>query len=226
MVPRAFPYGRHLVCLLMAMTGSAAAVPPPDPGSDWADSRLETLCEYGIALALGGEAARAESVFLSLLSEAPGDPRALNNLGNVALLEGDAGAAYHFYLRASTSDSTDPGILLNQATALMLLGERDGALRTAQSGVSRAGGLDRAADLLGLAFEEQGPEGSRGGKKPLNREEALLLLERAAAKVPADSVRVETPVDQPDKPPSHSWRLAGPRAVDSADSTAAVYWKR
>src|SRR5947207_3786352 len=81
--------------------------------------------EYGVTLAISGEEARAESIFVTMLSHTRGDARALNNLGNLRLLRGETGVALAFYERALRGDSLDPGIHLNRATALMLIGDKD-----------------------------------------------------------------------------------------------------
>src|SRR5439155_1382297 len=84
----------------IAMThGAEAASPPPAPAANPPDANLlRAECEYGIALALAGADASAESAFVSLLSHAPGDARALNNLGNTHLLRG----ASHVAIRRGT----------------------------------------------------------------------------------------------------------------------------
>src|SRR6266481_7519779 len=84
--------------LVTAMTGGTEAATLPTPAISPPDSsRLRAECEYGIALALAGADARAESAFVSLLSHVPGDARALNNLGNTHLLRGDLDVALAFY---------------------------------------------------------------------------------------------------------------------------------
>lgn len=204
-----------------ALPGMASAA-----GSAVPAASTDSLCEYGIALALGGESARAESVFIALLSRVPGDARALNNIGNVALLNGDPRSAAAFYRRAAEADSADPGIDLNRATALALLGDSTEALMAAESAVTRVGGVEPAAGLLGLFVEpNDSPEGQRGSRKPLSREEALQLLRVAAGKVPTDTTRAETTA-APLKTPVRRWRLAGPRSSDAAEPVAAVYWKK
>jgi len=212
---------------LMLLLGAAAAQTGFAPMRVSAESPASTeiLCEYGITLALAGQGARAESVFISLLSRLPGDARALNNLGNLALLNGDPESAERFYRRAAEADSADPGVDLNRATALSLLGDETEALRSAEFGVTRAGGVEPAASLLGIFIERDSPEEQRGSRKGLSREEALQLLRIAAGKVPPDSTRVKSTA-VPAKTPSTRWRLAGPRSSDADEPIAAVYWKR
>src|SRR5690349_23088275 len=109
--------------------------------------------EYGVTLAVSGEEARAESIFVTMLSHTKGDARALNNLGNLRLLRGEAGVALAFYERALRGDSMDAGIHLNRATALMLIGDKDRSAASFARGVNLAGGVDQAEALLGLGPE-------------------------------------------------------------------------
>ena len=95
-------------------------------GVSWSGvESLEAECDYGITLALSGNPARAESVFVSLLSHSPGDARALTNLGNLELMQGEPDVALVFYGRAAQIDTADAGIILNRAVALMILGDED-----------------------------------------------------------------------------------------------------
>ena len=100
----------------MAWAGIALLVSTsPLFAADPSDSRGD----YGVTLAITGEAARAESVFVTMLSHTRGDSRALNNLGNLRLLRGETGVALAFYERALRGDSLDAGIQLNRAAAVL-----------------------------------------------------------------------------------------------------------
>jgi len=210
-----------VVAILIATIPVASAAEEQAP--------LEKECEYGITLALAGQDAAAESVFVSLLSHAPKDARALNNLGNVHLLRGNLDVALVFYSRALEADSTDAGIMLNQGTALMLEGEDDLAQARATEGVRRAGGTKQAALLLGLHDEGSGEEASRGAERAyVNKDEILSLLRAAARSVPADSSHAVTPpAGEPgakSKKRSPTWRSAGARGGEG-DAATVVYWK-
>jgi Flp pilus assembly protein TadD len=218
--------------LTIAMThGAEAASPPPSPGAPPSDSsRLRAECEYGIALALAGADARAESAFVSLLSHAPGDARALNNLGNTHLLRGDFDVALAFYQQASEADTSDPGILLNGATALMLRGDEEEAQILAAEGVRRAGGVRQAAQLLGLKAPEPSSETPKAGDRAyVRKDEVLALLRAAAANVPPDSSKARQPGASGaprarKRPPT--WRSAGARGAEGTDVSVVVYWKQ
>jgi len=208
---------------------AAAALSVSTPAHAGASpEELQRECEYGVALALSGQAARAESVFVSLLSHAPGDPRALTNLGNLHLLRDEPEVALAFYDRALRSDSTDAGIFLNEATALMLLGEEATAEDLAREGVRRAGGPRSAAQLLGLRYEGTQEESPKAAQRAyISREEVLELLRAAAQKVPADSSRAAAtrPASQ-GKKPAPTWRSAGARGAADVEGAALLYWKR
>ena len=199
-----------------------AEEPVADPGA--------RACEYGITLALSGEGATAESIFVSLLSRSPGDPRALNNLGNLRLWRGDADVALAFYARAEEADSADPGIALNEATALLIAGEEEDANARAAEGVRRAGGPEEAARLLGLRYEGDDSEAARASDRvQVSRDEVIALLRAATRAVPADSARAKQAAAGPGakgRKPIPAWRSAGARGAAGSDAAAVVYWKR
>jgi len=186
---------------------------------------LQAESDYGVALALQGRTAPAESVFISLLSHSPRDARALNNLGNLALLRDDLGLALSFYDRAREGDSMDAGILLNEATVWMLAGEVEMAQSAAARGISQAGGLTQAAKLLGVTSADAMATLAKGDRRSfLDKEEVLVLLRLAAGKVPSDTVKT---APHPEPRRGVAWRSAGARGADPDESSAAlVYWKR
>ena len=202
------------VALLVAMSAHAA---------DKADSRAD----LGVTLAIGGSETSAESVFVSMLSHTRGDARALNNLGNLRLLRGEAGVALAFYDRALKGDSLDAGIHLNRATSLMLLGDQKRSEAAFATGVKLAGGVDRAMALLNLPPDNAPVD--RGAKKTaINPEQLKSMLKRAAATVPKDQIKmVDSEVTtNPASKTSSAWRSAGARASDGAEAPMLLYWKR
>lgn len=217
--------------LILPVLGLLLSPVPARPAEAASADAARGECELGITLALLGRPAAAESVFTSLLSHAPGDPRALTNLGNLAMLRGEAGLALVFYGRARDADSTDAGIVLNEATALLLLGEDAQAAARAGDGVRAAGGARAAASLLGLRLSAADAEATKAADRAyVGKDEVLDMLRAAAGRVPADSVRAAgaasdtsaTPVRK--RPPL--WRSAGARAGATADAATLVYWKR
>ena len=196
---------RRVGLMWAAVALLAWALPRPASGQA-ADQRGE----YGVTLAISGEEARAESVFVTMLSHTRGDARALNNLGNLRLLRGETGVALAFYDRALKGDSLDPGIHLNRATALMMLGDQQRSQQAFAVGVKLAGGLEPAQALLGLPPESQQP------------------AEKAAASVPKDSLRIMDSSVSTGAAGTHksAWRSAGARASDGSDTPLILYWKR
>jgi hypothetical protein len=192
-----------------------------------ADKPAESRGELGVSLAITGEEARAESVFVSMLSHTRGDARALNNLGNLRLLRGESGVALAFYDRAIRGDSEDAGIHLNRATALMLMGDQKRADEAFAQGTKLAGGLDRAMGLLNLPPDGQPAERS-AKKTAINTEQLKAMLKRAAASVPKDSLRlIDSEVaSSPASRQTSAWRSAGARASDGGEASMLLYWKR
>lgn len=186
----------------------------------------EAQAEYGVTLAMSGEGARAESVFVSLLSNSRGDARALNNLGNLRLLRGEFGVALAFYDRALRGDSLDAGIQMNRATALLLMGDEPRAGMAASEAVRLAGGVDAAGALVGL--KRDGATAAKASQSAVvNKDEIRSLLESAAAAVPSDTTRAQAaPAGDPaKKKTTPTWRSAGARASDASDAATVLYWK-
>jgi hypothetical protein len=194
----------------------------PAPASPPAPNRAD----MGVSLAMNGEVARAESLFVSMLSDVRGDARALNNLGNLKILHGDLGVALAFYDRAAKGDSADAGIQLNRATALLLMGDDARAQDAAARGVKLAGGEANALALLGLKDDTE-PE--RADKQAyVNKSEIRALLKNAAATVPNASAKPASGTSAPTakSKTGTAWRSAGPRAADQSDAANVLYWKR
>lgn len=200
-----------------------------------ARDELGAECDLGVTLALSGDDAGAESVFISLLSHSPRDSRALTNLGNLHLVRGEPDLALAFYERAGNLDSLDAGIILNQAVALMLLGDQEMAERRASQGIELAGGVREASSLLGLRRTEQEAE-DRGadtsGEKPhVAKNEIAALLSAAKQGVPVDPTQAggrsqyAAQSKQPGQP-ARSFRSAGTRASGESVVADMIYWKR
>lgn len=213
-----------------ATHGSAAAQGVAGPGvpTAGADSALGRRADHGIALALGGELRAAEAAFTSLLAAAPGDPRALANLGNVRALNGDLEVALAFYDQALRAAPRQAGIVLNRATVLLLLGETDRAELEAARGIELAGGEAEAATLLGLPSARGVVTARASEPRFVSREEIRALLTAARARVPGDSMRAAAPDSARHRArrPSRTWRSAGPRAGDRGDLAAVLCWMR
>ena len=201
---------------VMAAASPLLAATAPDNRSD-----------YGVSLAISGEEARAESIFVSMLSHTRGDTRALNNLGNIRLLRGETGVALAFYERALRGDSLDAGIHLNRATALMLLGDQVRSEQAFAFGVKLAGGLENAQALLGISPEKQ-PTDKAAKKTVIDPEQLRAMLKHAATSVPKDSVRLldSNVASSTTGKKTSTWRSAGARASDGSDTPLILYWKR
>jgi len=208
------------MALALLVSGSAALAADKD-------TKTDSRADYGVTLAIGGSETQAESIFVSMLSHTRGDARALNNLGNLRLLRGESGVALAFYDRALKGDAADPGIFLNRATALMLLGDQKRSEEAFATGIKMAGGYDKAMILLNLP-----PDGApvdRGAKKTaINPEQLKSMLKRAAATVPKDQIKVvdSEVAAQPGSKTSSTWRSAGARASDGSEASTLLYWKR
>jgi hypothetical protein len=143
--------------------------------------------------------------------------------------------ALAFYERAGKLDSLDAGIVLNQAVALMLLGDQEMAERRASRGIEIAGGVREASSLLGLRRTEQEAEdrgADKSAEKPhIAKNEIASLLSAAKQSVPADSTQAggksqsQAQSKQPGQP-ARSFRSAGTRASGESVVADMIYWKR
>ena len=206
--------------LLALLVAPAHATEPAPPGNQM---------DYGITLAMTGNLARAESVFVSLMAPGHGDSRAFNNLGNLELLRGEVEVALAFYERAIHSDSTDAGIRLNHSVALMLLGREEESKDEAAAGVKLAGGLPAASALLGLHPPDSTGGEARGAQKTyISPDEVRAMLSAAARGVPRDSTARSgalAPGGKPNRRAAPTWRSGGPRAAQDSDAHTILYWK-
>jgi len=185
---------------------------------------LETGESNKLALvhALDGRVAEARAVWDSVLVADPANATALNNRGNLALLEGRASEAATYYAKARALDR-DPGTILNQGLALFAQGDVPGA--DAKFGEALALLPDPAAAerLLGLPA----PVSGHGEAKRFTVEEIRQRLHLAAQRVPKqESNRGEkeagTPSGAPVKVVS---KVSGARASDLRSSARVMYWK-
>jgi tetratricopeptide (TPR) repeat protein len=194
-------------------------------------SAADSRSEYGVTLAISGEEARAESLFITMLSHTRGDARALNNLGNIRLLRGETGVALAFYERALRGDSTDAGIHLNHATALMMIGDKNRSERAFARGVKLAGGVEQAQALLGIPPEKQPndkqPSERADKKTTIDPEQVRAMLKQAASTIPTEKVESSSSGTAKTTGKNQAaWRSAGPRASDGSETTQLLYWKR
>jgi tetratricopeptide (TPR) repeat protein len=181
--------------------------------------------DYGVTLAMSGEEARAESLFITMLSHTRGDARALNNLGNIRLLRDETSVALAFYDRALRGDSLDAGIHLNRATALLVMGDSDRAAIAYARGVQLAGGVEQAQALLGILPEKQ-PDERASKKTVIDPEQVRAMLKQAAAAVPTAAVQPAASGGRKGGKTASAWRSAGPRASDGSETPGLLYWKR
>lgn len=211
--------GMIVALLAMASTALAAETAPAKP--------TNTNAEFGVTLAIGGQESAAESVFVSMLSHTKGDARALNNLGNIRLLRGEAGVALAFYDRAIRGDETDAGIHLNRAAALMLMGDAKRSEEAFATGVKMAGGIEKAQELLNLP-PENAPVDKGAKKTAINPEQMRAMLKKAAASVPKDQIKPASTTTQTasNTKNNSAWRSAGARSSDGSEATTLLYWKR
>lgn len=216
--------GAGAVLALCVLAAGFAAGADPAPGSE--------KCEFGVTLALEGQLAASESVFVSLLSDLPADARALNNLGNISALRGDLDVALVFYQRSLAADSTDAGVQLNRATVLMLTGDEERAKREAARAVRMAGGVKELAAITGIgAPEEEADRPAKASDKVfVDKQEVRDLLRGAMVPLKPEPAATDTTASQGSPPEASKkrarlWKSAAPRASDASQAALVLYWK-
>jgi tetratricopeptide (TPR) repeat protein len=184
------------------------------------DDRVTLRSQLGIIYAQNGQVDDARKEFVKLLEEPNGRAAALTNLGNLAVLEGNVDVALENYNQAAALDTVDGGILLDLGLALKSAGKDADADAAFSRALTKAGGKDRAAYLLGVKTDDG--DTSKGKVTKLSSEEIKALLSKASARVPAANAAASgkdasrTPVVS---------RPGGARAADVSATPATLYWK-
>jgi Flp pilus assembly protein TadD len=146
------------------------------------DDRVTLRSQLGIIYAQNGQTDDARKEFVKLLEEPNGRAAALTNLGNLAVLEGKVDVALENYNQAAALDTVDGGILLDLGLALKSAGKDAEADAAFARALTKAGGQERAAYLLGVKSDDG--DTSKGKVTKLSSEEIKALLSKASARVP------------------------------------------
>jgi hypothetical protein len=183
---------------------------------------VEQENQLALVRALDGQVADAGAAWDAMLAQDPANATALNNRGNVALLEGRADSAAAYYARARAAER-DPGTILNQGLAAWARGDEKGA--DAYFGEALALLPDPAAAerLLALPL----PVGGQAGARRLTVEEIRQRLHLAAQRVPRlDATSSSAPgVAAPGGSVKVVSKVSGARASDLKSTARVVYWK-
>jgi len=181
-----------------------------------------TQNQFALVHALDGRVVEAAAIWDSLLQANPADATALNNRGNVALLEGRASEAARYYDRARTLDR-DPGTILNQGLAAFAQGDVAGADVRFGEALALLPDPAAAERLLGL------PAPVPGNAEPrrLTVEEIRQRLHLAAQRVPKQDPNAlpQDPGAPQGNPAKVVSKVSGARASDLRSSARVMYWK-
>jgi len=187
-------------------------------------SSRDVLQENQLALvrALDGQVVEASAAWDVMLVADPANATALNNRGNIALLEGKADSAATYYARARAVEK-DPGTILNQGLAAYARGDEKGADRYFGEALALLPDPAAAERLLALPA----PAGGQGSARRLTVEEIRQRLHLAAQRVPKqDSVSSNAPdAGAPGGPVKVVSKVSGARASDLKSSARVMYWK-
>ena len=175
--------------------------------------------QLGIIYAQNGQNDEARKEFVTLLEEPTGRAAALTNLGNLAVLEGKLDVALENYNQAAAIDTVDGGILLDLGLALKMAGKDDDATAAFAKALTKTGGEERAAYLLGVKTDS---DTSKGKVTKLSNEEIKAMLSKARTRVP-EATNASTSKDT-GKTQIVS-RPGGSRAADMGVGPTSFYWK-
>jgi tetratricopeptide (TPR) repeat protein len=182
--------------------------------------KVTLRAQLGIIYAQNGQYDEAKKEFVTLLEEPTGRPAALTNLGNLAVLDGKVDVALENYTQAAALDTADGGILLDLGLALKMAGKDDEATAAFARALTKAGGEERAAYLLGVRTDEG--DTSKGKVSKLSNEEIKAMLAKARTRVP----EATTPPAGKDQTRTQVVsRPGGARASDMGVGPTSFYWK-
>jgi tetratricopeptide (TPR) repeat protein len=176
--------------------------------------------QLGIIYAQNGDNERARTEFTTLLEEPTGRAAALTNLGNLAVLDGKVDVGLENYRQAAALDTSDGGILLDLGLALKMAGRDDEATTAFSRALTKAGGEERAAYLLGVRTDEG--DTSKGKVTKLSNEEIKAMLAKARTRVP-EATNTSAGKDQARTQVVS--RPGGARASDMGVGPTSFYWK-
>jgi tetratricopeptide (TPR) repeat protein len=209
-----------VLTLAVLSVGSVPAVLAGDdtvaPEEQPAQSEVSLRAQLGIIYAQNGMHREAKQEFMKLVELPEGRAAALTNLGNLSFLDGNVEEALESYQQAAALDSQDPGILLNQGLAFKVLGDAESAEQVFTAAVEMAGGVDKAAYLLGLHTVD---DTGRGKVSKMTADELRQMLVKADTKVP----KTEEKAKKEDKP-KVTTRPGGSRAAEAVGELN-LYWK-
>jgi len=202
--------GVALGLVLCGVAVSHAGAPP---------DRVTLRSQLGIIYAQQGQVDDAKKEFVKLLEEPNGRAAALTNLGNLAVLDGDVNVALENYNQAAALDTSDAGILLDLGLALKSAGKDADADAVIARALTKAGGQEQAAYLLGVKSDD---DTSKGKVTKLSGEEIKALLSKASSRTPA----VNASTSAKDQPRTQVVsRPGGARASDVSATPSTLYWK-
>ena len=202
--------GMILALFALALVGSASAE---------VGDKVKLRSQLGIIYAQNGQYEEARKEFVTLLEEPTGRAAALTNIGNLAVLDGKVDVGLENYTQAAALDSTDPGILLDLGLALKMAGRDSEADAAFSKALTKAGGEERAAYLLGVRTES---DTSKGKVTKLSNAEIKAMLAKARTRVP-EATNASTGKDTGRT--QIVSRPGGARASDMGVGPTSFYWK-
>ncbi len=200
--------------LLAALFAANAAA----QGTATTDDRVKLRSQLGIIYAQNGQVEDAKKEFVRLLEEPTGRAAALTNLGNLAVLDGKVDVALENYNQAAALDTVDAGILLNLGLAHKQAGHDDEAARVFQNALVKAGGPEKAAELLGVRMDA---DTAKGKVSKLSNEEIKAMLAKARTRVPDATAKPATTTEKTQVVS----RPGGARAANVSVGATSLYWK-
>ena len=195
----------------LVMAGSAVGGPTGD--------KVTLRSQLGIIYAQNGQYDEAKKEFVTLLEEPTGRAAALTNLGNLSVLDGKLDVALENYNQAAALDTADGGVLLDLGLALKMAGKDDEATAAFSRALTKAGGEERAAYLLGVRTDS---DTSKGKVTKLSNEEIKAMLAKARTRVP-EATNASTSKDTGRT--QIVSRPGGSRAADMGVGPTSFYWK-
>jgi Flp pilus assembly protein TadD len=211
---------RAAVVAAVAFVSLAGALPAmAQTAATVKSDKVSLRSQLGIIYAQNGQVEEARAEFVKLLEEPTGRATALTNLGNIAVMDGKIDVALENYQQAAALDTIDGGILLDLGLALKMAGQDDASQRAFSKALTKAGGEERAAYLLGVRTDS---DTSKGKVTKLSNEEIKAMLAKARTRVPDAAA---TPSGKDATHAQVVSRPGGARAADVSVAPTSFYWK-
>lgn len=165
------------------LAATDAAIRKIDTALKLNPAQPQLVLRKGVLLVMSGRYVEAEAVFRQVTSASKWQMHALNNAGNVRILDGDPTTASTYFARAIALDTEEPRLHINAAVAAHIRGDQ-GAFDTHVIDCLLLPGGETFVARLNQAGVGQATRASEGDIPPIRADTLRALFLRAKRPVP------------------------------------------